>query len=735
MRATVSPYQIKKIISAEHHDPFAVLGMHEVVSGGSAAIAVRAFLPDVQSAWVLPLPSGAGVQMTRVHKEGFFEAVFQGGTDFFDYALELHYETGPPITIRDPYSFTPVLTDFDLHLFNEGNHLGIYERLGAHKIVHNGVEGFCFAVWAPNAVRVSVVGDFNCWDGRRHTMRARGMSGVWELFIPEFPHGGLYKYELRAADGAIIIKADPYGFFSELRPKTASVAYSLDGYDWADGDWMAQRDSENQLDKPISIYEVHLGSWRRVPEEDNRSLTYREAATQLIDYVKDMGYTHIEFMPLAAHPYDPSWGYQVTGYYSPTPRFGRPEDLMYLIDCCHQKGIGVLLDWVPAHFPTDSHALACFDGTALYEHADPRQGFHPDWNTLIFNYGRNEVRNFLTANALFWFEKYHVDGLRVDAVASMLYLDYSREQGEWIPNRYGGRENIDAVHFLQRLNELVYSRYPGVLMIAEESTAWPAVSRPTYLGGLGFALKWNMGWMHDMLSYISQDPVYRKHQHNMLTFALLYTFHENFVLPLSHDEVVHGKGALIGKMPGDRWQQFANLRVLLGYMFAHPGKKHLFMGSDIGQWAEWNHNSSVEWHLLQYEPHIKLQAFVRELNSLYRTEPALYELDFDHGGFEWIDFSDWESSIVAFMRKGKNPEDCLVIVCNFTPVPRSGYRVGMPLQCWYREVLNSDSELFGGGNLGNGGGLQAEPVPCHGRPFSLQLTLPPLSCLVFKPQR
>jgi 1,4-alpha-glucan branching enzyme len=734
MKATISLYQIKKIIAAEHHDPFAVLGMHEVTSGGASALAVRTFQPGAQAVSVVPLQAGSPVQMTRVHKEGFFEALFQETAEFFDYALELQNESCPPVTLRDPYSFLPVLSDFDLHLFNEGNHLSIYERLGAHKIMHGGVEGFCFAVWAPNAVRVSVVGDFNCWDGRRHPMRVRGMSGVWELFIPDFPDGGLYKYELRSADGAIITKADPYGFFCEPRPKTASMAYCLDSYTWTDGDWMRQRDAQDQLGRPISIYEVHFGSWRRVPEEENRSLTYREAAGLLIDYVLDMGYTHIQFMPLAAHPYDPSWGYQVTGYYSPTPRFGTPEDLMYLIDCCHRNGIGVLLDWVPAHFPTDSHALACFDGTALYEHADPRQGFHPDWNTLIFNYGRNEVRNFLTANALFWLEKYHIDGLRVDAVASMLYLDYSREPGDWIPNRYGGRENIDAVHFLQRLNEIVYSRYPGVLTIAEESTAWPAVSRPTYLGGLGFALKWNMGWMHDMLAYMSKDPVYRKHNHNMLTFALLYTFHENFVLPLSHDEVVHGKGALIGKMPGDRWQQFANLRLLLGYMFAHPGKKHLFMGADIGQWAEWDHSSSVEWHLLQYEPHIKLQAFVRELNRLYRTEPALHELDFDHGGFEWIDFSDWESSIVAFMRKGKNPEDFLLIVCNFTPVPRAGYRVGAPLPCWYREVLNSDAEFFGGSNLGNGGGLQAEPAPCHRRPWSLTMTLPPLSCLVFKPE-
>ena len=733
MKATVSPHQIKKIITAQHHDPFSLLGMHELVKDGAPSIVVRTYQPDALSVRVLPEGGGSAQEMSCVRKEGFFEAVCANADAFFPYRLEIESAGGAKSIIRDPYSFPPVLGDFDLHLFAEGNHLHIYERLGSHRMRHEGAEGFLFAVWAPNAARVSVVGDFNGWDGRRHPMRARGASGVWELFIPGFPEGGLYKYELRTPEGAIITKADPYAFFCEMRPKTASIAHTL-SYEWADGDWMRRRETENQLAKPISIYEVHLGSWRRVPEEDARSLTYREAALLLVPYVKEMGFTHVEFLPLAAHPYDPSWGYQVTGYYSPTPRFGEPEDLMYLIDCFHQSGIGVLLDWVPAHFPTDSHALALFDGTALYEHADPRQGFHPDWNTLIFNYGRNEVRNFLTANALFWLENYHIDGLRVDAVASMLYLDYSRKEGEWIPNRYGGRENLDAIHFLQRLNEIVYSRFPGVLTIAEESTAWPAVSRPTYLGGLGFALKWNMGWMHDMLTYISKDPVFRKHHHNMLTFALLYAFHENFVLPISHDEIVHGKGALIGKMPGDRWQQFANLRLLLGYMFTHPGKKLLFMGAELGQWSEWNYATSLEWHLLEYEPHLKIQAYVQELNRLYRTEPSLHEVDFEAEGFEWIDFSDWESSIVAFLRISKNYAQTLIVVCNFTPVTRTGYRIGVPWPGWYEEVLNTDSELWGGTNLGNAGGVQAEPAGHHGRPCSMSLTVPPLTCLVFKPR-
>lgn len=735
MKATISAQQIKKIVNAEHNDPFNILGMHEVSVDGKQSLAVRTFQPDAHEAFVVrPRSREPKKMMAKVHAAGFFEAVFEAATDFFDYTLEVRDSNGNILTFHDPYSFMPVLSDFDLHLFAEGNHHKIYEKLGSHKMVLKEVEGFFFSVWAPNAKRVSVIGDFNSWDGRRHPMRVRGMSGVWELFIPALTDGEIYKYEIRVKNGDIIIKADPYGFSSEIRPKTASITHTID-YTWNDTLWMKQRDRTDQLSKPLSIYEVHFGSWRRVPEENNRPLTYREAALLLVEYVHEMGYTHIEFLPLAAHPFDPSWGYQVTGYYSPAGQFGKPEDLMYLIDQCHRNGIGVIMDWVPAHFPTDAFALAWFDGTALYEHADPKKGMHPDWGTLVFNYGRNEVRNFLTSNALFWFEQYHIDGLRVDAVASMLYLDYSRKEGEWIPNEHGGRENLEAIHFLQRLNEIVYSYYPGALMIAEESTAWPSVSRPTYLGGLGFALKWNMGWMHDMLDYISKDPVFRKYNHNMLTFALLYTFYENFILPFSHDEVVHGKGSLLGKMPGDTWRKFANQRLLFGYMFGHPGKKLLFMGNDIGQWAEWDHSQSIEWHLLQHEPHHKLQAFVKALNHLYRTEPALHELDFDHQGFEWVDFGDWENSIVSFNRKAKNQKNSLVCVYNFTPVPRYNYRIGVPASGHYLEILNSDSAYYGGSDMGNLGGAPAEQVSWHGKPYSIKITLPPLSCLIFKPKK
>lgn len=735
MKATISACQIRKAVSASHHDPFGVLGMHEVEAGGKKSLVVRSFQPDAWKLHVVPEKSPKKrVEMEKIHKAGFFEAVFKGVQDFFPYRLELVEKNGNTDTFYDPYSLPPVLTDYDLHLFAEGNNHKIYDKLGAHQMVLKGIEGFLFAVWAPNALRVSVVGDFNCWDGRKHPMRARGNSGIWELLIPEFKVEGLYKYELKGADGSIIIKADPYSFFNELRPRTASKTYNIEKYSWNDALWLEQRDQTDQLQKPISIYEIHLGSWMKSPE-DNRSLTYREIAPQLIAYVQEMGYTHIEFMPLAAHPYDPSWGYQVTGYFSPTARFGKPEDLMFLIDQCHQHNIGVILDWVPAHFPSDGHALASFDGTCLYEHADPKKGMHPDWGTLVFNYGRNEVRNFLTSNALFWIEKYHVDGLRVDAVASMLYLDYSRKDGEWIPNEFGGRENLAAIEFLKRLNEIVYSYCPGVLMIAEESTAWPAVSRPTYLGGLGFALKWNMGWMHDILEYMSQDPVCRKYHHNLLTFALLYAFHENFILAFSHDEVVHGKESLIGKMPGDEWQKFANLRLLLGYMFAHPGKKHLFMGNDIGQWYEWNHTKSIDWHLLQYDPHRKFQSFIKALNHLYCSEPAMFETDFDPAGFEWIDFSDSDSSIVSFIRRGQNPEDILVFVFNFTPVPRYNYRIGVPFDSFYKEVLNSDSENYWGSNLGNFGGVQSDSIKWHGRKHSINLIIPPLGSLVFKPER
>jgi len=734
MHAKLTPHQIKRIINADHHDPFELLGMHEIQKGDQRAIVVRTFQPEAREVVVQPENNGATLhRMEVVHESGLFQALFEDASGPFAYRLKLTAPQGAEIWLHDPYCFPPVLTEFDLHLFAEGNHHLIYERLGSHKMTLKGVEGFLFAVWAPNARRVSLIGDFNQWDGRRHPMRSRGSSGVWELFMPGFPEGGIYKYELKAHDGSIIVKADPYAFYTEHPPHTASIACSIDGFEWHDHGWLEHRDTADQLNRPLSIYEVHLGSWMRVPEQENRSLSYREIAPRLVAYVLEMGYTHIEFLPLAAHPYGPSWGYQVAGYYSPTPQYGRPEDLMFLIDQCHQHGIGVILDWVPAHFPTDAHALAWFDGTCLYEHADPRKGRHPDWGTLVFNYGRNEVRNFLFANALFWLSKYHVDGLRVDAVASMLYLDYSRKAGEWLPNAHGGRENLEAIDFIKRLNQIVYSYYPGVLMIAEESTAWPAVSRPTYLGGLGFAMKWNMGWMHDMLQYMSQDPIYRKYSQNMLTFALLYTFYENFILPFSHDEVVHGKGALLGKMPGDAWQKFANLRLLLAYMFGHPGKKHLFMGNDIGQWAEWDHNQSIEWHLLQYDPHQQLQRFVRDLNRLYRAEPALHELDFSSAGFEWIDFSDADSSIVAFIRKGRSPEAFVVCVYNFTPVPRRQYRVGVPHGGFYREILNSDAAVFGGSNLGNGGGVQADPVSWHGKPYSVCMCLPPLGGVMLKP--
>jgi 1,4-alpha-glucan branching enzyme len=725
---------IKKIIAAEHHDPFSVLGMHEVKIKDKKGLVVRAFLPRAEEAFVVKGGKTAvEFPMSKVHDEGFFECLFENSSAFFPYKIKAVSVAGNARTFTDPYGLLPVLSDYDLHLFGEGNHDTIYEKLGSHAIVHAGIAGVLFAVWAPNAKRVSVVGDLNGWDGRCHPMRVRGTSGVWELFIPELAEGELYKFEIKAADGSLITKADPYGFYSETRPKTASIVYAVDKHAWKDRRWIARRDAADPLKQPISIYEVHLGSWMRVPEEDNRFLTYRELAPKLIAYVEEMGYTHIELLPVLAHPYDASWGYQVTGYFSPTPRFGPPEDLMYLIDRCHQHGIGVILDWVPAHFPKDAHALAQFDGSFLYEHQDTRKGEHREWGTLVFNYGRNEVRNFLISSALFWLDKYHFDGLRVDAVASMLYLDYSREPGEWVPNEFGGNENLEAIAFLKKLNEIVYRYFPGALMIAEESTAWPGVSRPTWLGGLGFGLKWNMGWMHDTLEYFSKEPVHRKFHHQNLTFSLLYAFYENFILPFSHDEVVHGKGSLLGKMPGDLWQKFANMRLLFGYMFSHPGKKHLFMGADIGQWSEWDHNASIEWHLLAYAPHRSLQMFVRDLNRLYRAEPALHEIDFHYSGFEWVDFHDADASIISFIRRGNDPQDFVVVVCNFTPVPRETYRLGVPQPGFYRELLNSDSAHYGGSNMGNSGGVEADAIPWSGKPCSLSIVLPPLSIVVFKP--
>jgi 1,4-alpha-glucan branching enzyme len=622
-----------------------------------------------------------------------------------------------------------LLTGDDLYLFNEGSHLRLYQKLGAHPMTLGGSEGTRFAVWAPDAERVSVVGDFNGWDKSSNPLSPRDQSGIWEGFIPGVGKGEVYKYHIESRyRGYRIDKADPFAFYSEIPPRTGSIVWDTD-YTWGDRKWLKERRNRNALEAPIAIYEVHLGSWRRVPEEEHRPLSYRELAPQLAEYVNQMGFSHVEFLPVMEHPFDGSWGYQVTGYFAPTSRFGTPQDFMYLVDYLHQHDIGVILDWVPSHFPTDEHGLGFFDGTHLYEHAYPQKGFHPDWTSFIFNYGRNEVQSFLLSSALFWLDKYHADGLRVDGVASMLYLDYSRKQGEWMPNKYGGRENLEAIAFLRRLNEAVYANYPDVQTIAEESTAWPMVSRPTYVGGLGFGLKWDMGWMHDTLEYIGQDPIYRKYHHNELTFRMLYAFTENFVLPLSHDEVTHGKSSLLGKMPGDDWQKFANLRLLLGYMYSQPGKKLLFMGSELGQWQEWHHQESLEWHLLQYQRHAQIQRWVKDLNELYRSQPALHQLDCDPAGFEWIDGSDADHSVLSFIRRGSSGGGTVLAVCNFTPETHFGYRVGVPQGGFWRESLNSDAADYGGSGQGNLGGLEAEPVPSHGRQYSLNLTLPPLAVI------
>ena len=625
-----------------------------------------------------------------------------------------------------------LLTPHDLYLFNEGTHFRLYDKFGAHMIRSQGVEGTYFAVWAPNAERVSVMGSFNDWSKDEHQLRPRESSGIWDGFIPGVGKGALYKFHIRShVHGYQVDKTDPFAVFNEIPPKTASIVWDTH-YDWHDGEWMRDRHRRNALQAPISIYEMHVGSWRRIGEEGNRSLSYRELAMELPAYLQRMGFTHVEFLPVMDHPFFGSWGYQTTGYFAPSGNYGTPQDFMTLIDELHQHGIGVILDWVPSHFPTDAHGLAFFDGTHLFEHADPQQGFHPEWNTYIFNYGRNEVRSFLISSALFWLEKYHIDGIRVDAVASMLYLDYSRKEGEWIANRYGGRENLEAIDFLRRFNEEVYKQFPDVQTIAEESTAWPMVSKPTYLGGLGFGLKWDMGWMHDTLSYMSQNPFFRKYHHNKLTFRMLYAFHENFVLPLSHDEVVYGKGSLLGKMPGDDWQKFANLRLLYGYMYAQAAKKLLFMGGEFGQWSEWVHDRSLDWDLLQYPLHHTLQRWVADLNQLYRSEAALYEQDIDPAGFEWIDCNDAESSVISLLRKGATTKDLVLVVCNFTPVPRTNYRIGAPRGGYWREVLNSDASVYGGGGWGNFGGVDAAPIALHGRSHSLTLTLPSLSVVFFK---
>ena len=725
--------QLAAVVAARSHDPFGVLGPHPSDSG--RGFIVRTFQPAAQSVELRLLPAGGSRPMQRRGAHGLFEIALAVEA-IPDYRLRVEYSRDHVLEHDDPFRYGRVLTDFDLHLFAEGTHNRAFEKFGAHRIRVGTTTGVHFAVWAPNADRVSVVGDFNGWDGRVHPMRLLVPSGVWEIFIPDLADGEKYKFEIRTKTGHILTKSDPFGVAFEQPPSTASVVRDISGYQWRDAAWLAERARAGAwLGRPMSIYEVHLGSWARVPEEGDRPLTYAEMAARLVPYVKELGFTHIELMPVMEHPFSGSWGYQVLGFFAPTSRFGAPEDFKLFVDACHAAGLGVILDWVPGHFPKDAHGLAQFDGTALFEHADPRQGEHQDWGTLIFNYARNEVRNFLLSNALFWLEEYHVDGLRVDAVASMIYLDYSRKEGEWIPNVYGGRENLDAIAFLQRLNMLTHGEHPGTMTAAEESTAYTGVSRPVHLGGLGFTYKWNMGWMHDMLEYVHKDPVHRRWEHNLVTFSMLYAFTENFILPLSHDEVVHGKGALLDKMPGDVWQKQATLRTLYGFMFAHPGKKLLFMGAEFGQWREWNHDASLDWHLLQDPGHAALSRFVQALNACYHAEPALYECDFDSSGFRWIDCNDNENSVVSFVRFARDHRDFVVTLFNFTPIPREGYRIGVPEPGVYREVVNSDSSVFGGSNVcngGNGGGVSSEPVAAHGFQQSIRVVVPPLGCLFLK---
>jgi 1,4-alpha-glucan branching enzyme len=733
-----SQSEIDLIVHADHWDPFRVLGLHELDSANSdgTSSAVRAFLPEASEAWVIDLSladPGTPVPMRRVHPDGFFVAVLPGRRTEFRYRLRVENFEGHSWEFDDPYRCGPILTDFDLHLLGEGTHYRNYERLGAHLRTHLGISGVHFAVWAPNAQRVSVIGDFNHWDGRRHPMGNRGATGVWELFIPGLCQGEVYKYEVKSRhQGYLIQKSDPYGFAAEMRPRTASIVWDVTGFRWHDDEWIASRAHRQSLDQPIAVYEVHLGSWKRGGDHDRGFLNYRELADQLVGHLDHTHFTHVELLPITEHPFDGSWGYQPVGYFAPTSRYGTPDDFAYFVDTLHQHGYGVILDWVPAHFPNDAHGLGYFDGTHLYEHSDPRLGEHRDWGTKIFNYGRPEVRNFLFGNALFWLDRYHLDGLRVDAVASMIYLDYSRQPGEWLPNAFGGNENLDAIDFLKRLNELCHREHPGILTVAEESTSWSGVSRPTYLGGLGFSLKWNMGWMNDTLRYMSKDPVYRKYEHGSLTFSMIYAFSENFILPLSHDEVVHGKGSLLDKMPGDLWQKSANLRLLYGYMYAHPGKKLLFMGDEIAQWREWSHDESLDWHLLEWRDHRGVLQLVRDLNALYRKQPALHQVDFEWQGYEWLELHDWENSVIAFLRRAKNPDDSIVVVCNFTPVIRENYKIGVPSGGHYREILNTDSEIYGGSNVGNEGGVWGVRESHAGRPFHLALRLPPLGALYLK---
>jgi len=728
--APLSKEEIRLVVERDHADPHHVLGAHPARTG----VRVRAFRPGASAVLVFPAgDDGEPAKLRRSDPRGLFEGVVKGAHLPLRYELEVHYPDGGSFRLRDPYSFPPTLGERDLHLLMEGRHELLYECLGAHAREIDGVDGTAFAVWAPAARSVSVVGDFNSWDGRLHPMRSLGASGVWELFLPEVGAGARYKYEIRTQAGERRLKADPLAFEAEVAPGTNSIVHRSTHH-WGDAEWMRERARHDPLAGPAAIYEVHLASWRLNTLEHNRSLSYRELADELAAYVIDLGFTHVELMPVMAHPFSGSWGYQVTSYYAPMPGLGSPDDFRAFVDRMHAHGIGVLLDWVPAHFPRDDWALARFDGTALYEHADPRRGSHPDWGTLVFNFGRNEVRNFLVANALFWLREYHADGIRVDAVASLLYRDYSRKAGEWVPNEFGGREDLDAVAFLKALNELLYAREPGILTVAEESTAWPGVSRPTYLGGLGFGAKWNMGWMHDTLRYYGLDPIHRRYHHHELTFSLLYAFSENFILPLSHDEVVHGKGSLIAKMPGDRWQQLANLRTLYAFMWAHPGKKLLFMGQEFAQEAEWSHDRSLDWHLLERSENAAIQSLVRDLNRAYRAEPALWSQDFTSEGFRWLEPNDAAANVIAFVRASPADERVLVCVVNNAPVVREGYRVGLPRGGRWRELVNTDARLYGGGDVGNGGIIEAEALGWNDQSHSVALRLPPLGVLWLIPQ-
>jgi len=714
------PPELQKIIEARHPDPFAVLGCH--LSGDRAV--VRTLLPHAQQVTI----AEGEHRMQRVEGTDLFE--WQGPAEEVPerYRLIWRDDAHREHIAHDPYCYPPQLGDLDMHLFGEGKHWHAYRLLGSRVHETDGVAGVLFSVWAPNAARVSVVGDFNRWDGRAHPMRVHG-NGVWELFVPDLPPGIVYKYEIRAANGDVFLKSDPYGRRFEVRPSNASIVEPPSDFEWGDEAWLSRRAEHDWLHQPMSVYEVHLGSWQRGPEGE--MLNYRTLGERLVEYAKDMGFTHIELMPITEHPYDKSWGYQATGYYAPTSRFGSPDDFRWFVDHCHRNGIGVILDWVPAHFPKDAHGLARFDGTALYEHEDPRLGEHKDWSTLIYNFGRYEVKNFLISSALFWLEEFHVDGLRVDAVASMLYLDYSREEGEWIPNRYGGRENLEAIDFMRELNEITHAQVPGTLIMAEESTSWPQVTKPTYLGGLGFDLKWNMGWMNDTLRYIEHESIHRQYHQDMLTFSMLYAFTENFLLPFSHDEVVHGKRSMLSKMPGDEWQRFANLRLIYTYMFTHPGKKLLFMGSEFGQGTEWDSSGVLDWYVLNYPFHQGIQKLVRDLNDTYQAEPALYVHDFEWEGFEWIDCHDAQHSVLVYLRR--TGEEFVAVALNFTPVPRQGYRIGVPAPGLYREVLNSDASDYGGSGTGNGDRpLAAEERPWMGRPYSLEMTLPPLAAILLK---